>query len=129
MARYAVPVALADLAIAENLLIARLSVTVTIHRLAHGVVSSAGHVATFPKPADPMAAVLPRLPSDVPIIRVRRGAAASDAKKQNRLYTVRRKKAMDAPQWLKDNNPYNADVVSDLSRLPDIVGGEGDPRC
>ena len=98
-ARYDVPVALTDLTIAEKLIIARLSVTVAIHRLAHGGVSSTGHVATFPEPAEPMAAVLPRLPADVAIIRVRRGAAASSSKKQNRLYTVRRKKAMDALRW------------------------------
>ena len=70
-----------------------------------------------------MAAVHPRLPADVTIIRVRRGADGGAAKKQNRLYTVRRKKAMDAPRWLKEHNPYRADVVSDHSRLSDIVEG------
>ena len=30
---------------------------------------------------------------------------------------------MDAPHWLKDRNPYYADVVLDPSRLADIVEG------
>ena len=74
---YDAPAALADLTLSEKLLIARLSATVAIHRLAHGGVASPGHVATSPKPVDPMAAALPRLPSDVAIIRVRRGGGWS----------------------------------------------------
>ena len=70
-----------------------------------------------------MAAVFPRFPSDVTIIRARRGATASSAKKQNRIYTVRREKAMDAAHWPKEHNPYYADVVSDPSRIADIVEG------
>ena len=101
MVRYDTPCALAGLTLAEKLLIARLSVTVAIHRLAHGGVASAGRVATFPKPVGPMAEVLPRLPSDVTIARARRGATSGDAKKQSRMYTARRKKAMGALYWLK----------------------------
>ena len=70
-----------------------------------------------------MAAVLPRLPSEATIIRVRRGAASGDAKKQNRLYTVRQKEAMESLHWLKGENPYYADVVLEPSRLVDIVDG------
>ena len=121
---YDVPVALSDLTIAEKLLIARLSATVTIQHLSHGGVASTGYVATFPKPVEPMAAVLPRLPSDVAIIRVRRGAAASADKKQNRLYTARRGKGADAIRWRKERNPYYADVVLGPSRLADVVEGQ-----
>ena len=113
---YDAPVALADLTLAEKLPIARLSVTVTIRRLSHGGVASAGRVSTFSKPVDPMAAVPPKLPADVTIIRAWRGAAASSAKNQNRLYAVRRKKVMDAIRWLKERNPYYADVVLDPRR-------------
>ena len=72
--RYDVPSALAVLALKEQLLIARLSVTVTIRHLARGGVARAGNVATFPKPADPVAAVLPRLPFEANMVRVRSGA-------------------------------------------------------
>ena len=59
VARFDLPAALADLAPSEKLLIARLSVTVAIHRLAHGGVASTGRVATFPKPVERMAVVSP----------------------------------------------------------------------
>ena len=72
----------ADLALAAHLLIERISVTATIHRLSHDAVACAGHVATFPKPVGPMAEVFPRLPPDATIVRLRRGAKdASDKKK------------------------------------------------
>ena len=56
------PDVLKCLTLAEKLLIARLSVAVTIHHLAHGGVASAGHVATSPKPVEAMAAVPPKTP-------------------------------------------------------------------
>ena len=118
--RYDAPFAPTDLTLAEKILIARLSVTATIHQLAHGGVASTGQVS---EAGGPMAAVLPRLPADGTVIRVRRGAAASSSKKQNRLYAVRRKKVMCAPHWLNERDPYYADVVSDPSRLADIVEG------
>ena len=70
-----------------------------------------------------MAEVLPRFPADVTIVRARRGAASGDAKKQNRLYAVRRKKVMGSTQWLMEKNHYYADVVSDPTRIADIVDG------
>ena len=126
-ARYDVADALTALKIGAKILIQRLSVTVTIHHLAHGGVASAGRVATFPKPVGPMEAGLPRLPSDVTIARVRRGAASGDAKKRDRIYTVRRKRGTDAIRWLNGGNPYYADVVFAPSRLAYIVGGAETP--
>ena len=105
--------ALTDIALTEKLLISRLSVTAKIHRLSHGGVSSTGQGAAFPNPVGHMEAVPPRFPADATIIRARRGAAGSAAKKGNRLYAVRRKKVMDAPLLPKEHNPYCADVVLD----------------
>ena len=90
--RCEIPVALADLTFAEKLLIARLSVTVTTHRLAHGGVASTGHVATFPKPIESIAELPPELPPDETIVRVRRGATEGLDRKKNMLYTARRKR-------------------------------------
>ena len=120
---YDVPDVLKCLKLEEKLLIERLSVAVTIHHLAHGGVESACHVATFPKPAEPMAAVRPRLPCDVTIARVRRGATARAAAKKNGLYTVRASKAIDAFRWLKTHNPYYSDVTIDHSRMGSIPEG------
>ena len=84
------PDALTALALAEKLLIARLSVTVTIHHLAHGGVASTGHVATFPKPVESMAAALPRLPYEVTIVRARRGAAMLKSRTASTPYAGKR---------------------------------------
>ena len=72
-----------------------------------------------------MDAVLPRLPSDVTIIRARRGAVGRSGKTQNRLYTVRWGNEMDALHRLKARNPYYSDVSLVPSRLADIAEGRG----
>ena len=127
VARYDLPSAPADIALAGKLLIARLSVTVTIHHLAHGGAASAGRVATFPKPVELMEAALPRFPAGVTTVRARRGAKAGLASKKNGLYAVRREKVLDAMRWLKGHNPYYADVVAGPLRFADSVdGGEID---
>ena len=48
---YDFPVALAAITLAGRLIKARISATVTVHRLAHGGVACAGHVASFLKRA------------------------------------------------------------------------------
>ena len=120
---YDVPDVLAAPTLAANLLIARLSVAGTIHHMAHGGVSSAGHVDTFPNPVELIAASLSRPPSEVTIARVRRGATARAAAKQNRLYTVRASKVIYALRWPKARNPYYTDVAIDQSRLSGIPEG------
>ena len=92
----------------------RISVTETIRLLAHGGLARDGHVATFPKLADPMAEVLPRFPSGVAISRVRRGATEGMARKKNRLYAARRAEVLDALHWLKGAIP----ITRMLSRNP-----------
>ena len=100
-ARFDIPVALAARKLAGKLLIARLSVTVTTRRLANGGMASTGRVATIPKPVDPIAAAIPRFPSEATLVRVRRGATDGLARKQNMLYAVHMGKVSDAPHWLK----------------------------
>ena len=111
----------------EAILIARLSVTATIHHLSHGGVASSAHVATSPNPVDPMADVLQRPPSEVSIVRIRRGASAGDAKTLNRLYDVRPSRVLAALYWLNDHNPYYADVKVDPNRLASDSEASGIP--
>ena len=77
-----------------------------IHLLARGGVASTGRGAIFPKPIELIEAALPRLPPEVTIVRVRRGASEGLARSHNRIYAVRRQKVLDALRWLKDHNPY-----------------------
>ena len=73
----------------ETFSIARLSVEVAIHRLAHGGAAGAGHGATSPTPVAPLAAAPHMLPSGVTMSCVRRGATARVAAKENMIYAVR----------------------------------------
>ena len=61
-----------------------------------------------------MEAVLPRLPSEVAIARVRRKTRGGVAGKASRLYTVRAKKVIEALGWLKIRNPYYKDLAAIL---------------
>ena len=126
--RYGAPCVLACLTMEEKILIDRLSAAVTIHHMAHGGVEGAGHVATSPKPVEPMAAVRPRLPSDVTIARVRRGATARAAATKNGIYTVRAAKVIDALRWLKTHNPYYSEVTIYHSRIDCITEGAEIPE-
>ena len=114
---------LAALALSETLLIARLSLAVTIHHLAHGGGASAGDVATSPKPVAPYSIFLSMTPSEAAIAQVRRGATARSAAGRNRLRAVRASKVIDSLRRLKARNPYYTDVSIDQSRLFGIPEG------
>ena len=57
---------------AEQMLIARLAPTVHVHMLKHGGIASRGHCIAFPQAVQEPATILPHLPAEVDIIRVRR---------------------------------------------------------
>ena len=67
-----VPEKLFDMSDAEQMLIARLAPTVHVHMLKHGGIASRGHCIAFPQAVQEPATILPRLPAEVDIIRVRR---------------------------------------------------------
>ena len=127
LARYEIPVALTDLTLAGALLILWLSVTATIQHPAHGGVASTGHVASPPKPIDPISAVRPRLPDETIIVSVRRGETEGLTRKKNMLYYERREKVLDAMRWMREHIPYYADVVVGPSRLATLVEGSEIP--
>ena len=96
-----VPEELSDMSDAEQMLIARLAPTVHVHMLRHGGIASRsrGHCIAFPQAMQEPATILPRLPAEVDIIRVRR-QGKDDTHKD---FRVRRQRVEGALQWLKDN--------------------------
>ena len=126
--RYGAPCVLACLTMEEKILIDRLSAAVTIHHMAHGGVEGAGHVATSPKPVEPMAAVRPRLPSDVTIVRVRRGATARRRCTSEQAIHSSAPNVIGALRRLKTHNPYYSDFTIDHSRLATWSTGLGSRR-
>ena len=91
---------------AEQMLIARLAPTVHVHSLKHGGIASKGHCIAFPQAVQEPATILPRLPAEVDIIRVRI-QGRDDTHKD---FRVRRYRVQEALCWLKDNNPAYSDI-------------------
>ena len=111
-----VPEELSDMSDAEQMLIARLAPTVHVHMLKHGGIASRGHCIAFPQAVQEPATILPRLPAEVDIIRVRR-QGKDDTHKD---FRVRRHRVEGALRWLKDNNPAYGDIVIDDTRLQNL---------
>ena len=111
-----VPKELSDMSDAEQMLIARLAPTVHVHMLKHGGIASRGHCITFPQAVREPATILPRLPAEMDIIRVRR-QGKDDTHKD---FRVRRQRVESGLRWLKDNNPAYTDIVIDEARLQNL---------
>ena len=111
-----VPDELSGMSDAEQMLIARLAPTVHVHMLKHGGIASKGHCIAFPQAVQEPATILPRLPVDVDIIRVRRHGK-DDTHKD---FRVRRHRVEGALRWLKDNNPAYSDIVIDGARIQNL---------
>jgi len=111
-----VPEELSGMSDAEQMLIARLAPTVHVHMLKHWEIASRGHCIAFPQAVQAPATILPRLPREVDIIRVRR-QGKDDTHKD---FRVRRHQVECAPHWLRNNNPAYADVVIDEARLQNL---------
>ena len=108
-----VPEELSGMSDAEQMLIARLAPTVHVHMLKHGGIASKGHCIAFPQAVQEPATILPRLPAEVDIIRVRR-QGRDDTHKD---FRVRRHRVEGALRWLTDNNPAYGDIVIDGARV------------
>ena len=111
-----VPEELSDMSDAEHMLIARLAPTVHVHMLKHGGIASRGHCIAFPQAVQEPTTILPRLPAEVDIIRVRR-QGKDDTHKD---FRVRRQRVEGALRWLKDNNPAYGDIAIDDTRLQNL---------
>ena len=103
---------------AEQMLIARLAPTVHVHMLKHGGIASKikGHCIAFPRAVQEPATILPRLPAEVDIIRLRR-QGRDDTHKD---FRVRRYRVHEALCWLKNNNPAYSDIVIDVARIHNL---------
>ena len=90
----------------------------TIYHLPQGHYGYTGHVINMPQDLSVFATSLPRLPSELDVMIVRKKGSNNT----HRDFRVRRMVVQRALQWLKRNNKYyrNIDIdVSVLSQLPD----------
>ncbi|GBC15565.1 ATP-dependent DNA helicase PIF1 [Rhizophagus irregularis DAOM 181602=DAOM 197198] len=114
-----VPEELRDLTEIEEMLIARIFPIVSVYCLRGGQYAYRGNVINFPQNVEEFATQLPRNPSSLDVLIVRRKSANSLIYKN---FTVHRTKVTRALCWLKQNNRYYTDIVIDeevLQSLPE----------
>ena len=117
-----VPQELLGLTQVEEMLVAAVMPMMSIYRLPYGQYGYSGHVINFPQYVLSFAATLPRLPSQLDVIVVRKERA--DAVQSHRDFRVRRFVVERALRYLVANNKYyranHVQVDEDaLAQLPE----------
>ena len=115
-----VPEELKNLTEIEEMLIAQTFPIISVYYLRGGQYAYSGNVINFPQDIGEFVSRLPRHPSTLDTLIVRRSSAESST--SFRDFTVRRDKIRKALCWLKRNNRYYADIIIDdnvLRTLPD----------
>jgi len=84
-----------------------------IHMLKHGGIAANGHCVTFPQNVSEPCQILPKLPTDIQIICVRKTGNSAKSKD----FKVRRYVVQSALYWLKSNNVAYSDITISQDRL------------
>lgn len=89
----------------------------SIYKLPHGQYGYSGHIINFPQDVKSFATSLPRLPSDVQILVVRK-----EREQSHKDFRVRRSVVEEALTWLLANNIYyqNIGVILDQDTLASL---------
>uniref|UniRef100_U9SRZ5 DUF6570 domain-containing protein n=1 Tax=Rhizophagus irregularis (strain DAOM 181602 / DAOM 197198 / MUCL 43194) TaxID=747089 RepID=U9SRZ5_RHIID len=114
-----VPDELRDLTEIEEMLVAQVFSVMSVYRLCGGQHGYRGNIINFPQDVQEFASKLPRHPSLLDVLVIRRQSASNA--EAFRDFKVRRDKVTQALIWLKQNNRYYADVIIDheiLQSLP-----------
>lgn len=111
----------------EKLLIQKVSPFVPLEHIHKGVMGLKGHVCAFEQNLHEIVTVLPRLPSDVSIIRVIREIKSEIGSKTSystKAYTVNKLNIMSALCWLKRFNVEYNDILIQESNLDWLNGSD-----
>ena len=112
-----VPPELLGLTQVEEMLISSVMPIMSLYHLPHGQFGYSGHIINLPQDVATFVNTLPRTPSQLDVLLVRRQGAAGSHKD----FRVRRSKVLTALQWLKQHNTYYRDIHIDeaaLAQLP-----------
>ena len=123
-----VPYELRDLLEIEKMLIAQVFPMISVYKLRGSQHGYRGNVINFPQNVQEFVSKLPRHPSSLDVLVIRRQSA--DNSEAFRDFKVRRIKVAHALVWLKENNRYYADIIIDhkvLQSLP--IDGSIDDQC
>ena len=108
----------------EEMLISGVLPIMSLYRLPHGQYAYSGHVINLPQDVASFVNCLPRLPTELDIIVVRKQGAADS----HHDFRVRRSVVLAALQWLLANNQYyrrvqiNSDALALLPEDGNLTG-------
>jgi hypothetical protein len=111
------PKELSNLTMAEKLLIQRVSPLVPVIHIKNGILGVRGHIVSFFQDISCITTILPRLPSEVSIVKVIRDGQTRCGNEIKKTFTVDRVKILKALLWLKKYNCLYKDIIIDESRL------------
>ena len=110
------PDELKGLSVVEEQLICQIAPSMSIHLLKHGGIGASGHCIAFPQEINEPAQILPRLPSDINIICVRKTGRNETSKD----FKIRRCVVQRALEWLQTNNHAYQDILISKERLSNL---------
>ena len=130
---YSVPPELARLSLAEKLLIQKISPFVPLQHIRQGVMGLKGHVCAFEQDISGVCRDLPKLPSDISIIRIIKEISVeigNSKEKAVRVYRVNKNNVLSALRWLQKHSTEYRDINIMEENLDWIEGDEGilEPR-
>lgn len=114
---YELPQELSHLTIAEKLLIQRVSPLVPVIHIKNGILGVRGHIVSFFQDISGIAKALPRLPSEVSMVKVIRDSRTRCGNQIKKAFTVDKRRVLSALLWLKKNNILYKDIDIDEGRL------------
>ena len=122
--KYTIPPQLQHLTLAEKLLIQRVSPLIPVIHIKNGILGSRGHVVSFFQDITNICSELPRLPSDITMIKVVRTGTTADGENLQNIFNVNRYRILNALLWLKEHNSLYADITIKESNLDWMVGSQ-----
>ena len=104
--------------LAKKMLLQLVSPFIPQQYINNGTFGIRGHVCCFPQDIGEVASVLPRLPSNIKMVKlVRQVTTAIGGCKTDRTFSVRRYETLRALLWLKQHNVLYKDVAINSSQL------------
>lgn len=122
--QYHLPEQLLGLSEAEKLLISPLLLYVPLHHMQRGQIGCKGHVCCFEQNIASVCDTLPRMPSDVNLVRVIKQYKDCNGDVATRTFTVRRSRVMKALKFLKKHSIAFSDITIDEGNLQWMEGME-----
>lgn len=114
-----VPLQLQDLTFVEQLLIAKIQPVMRVYRVKSrgipGQYAYTGNIINIGQNINEIINLLPRTPSTLSVVIIRR-----EVSNEYRDFHVRRNKVLAALHFLKNNNPYYADIEIDMQKISQL---------